>query len=102
LDGQNQLKNGPVRVGPFAAYSGTLSESAILVEHVASAQTMETAPNTPRLVASTADTYCCSIAESRIRESKLQDVQAEGNQQANVTEGKEADTEVNFFKSAEL
>lgn len=53
----------------------------------------------PSLVASTGETYCCSIAESRLREQKKtpdEDV----SHSFTVTEGLE-DTETAYFKSAQ-
>jgi hypothetical protein len=59
------------------------------------------AAKTPRLVASTADTYCCSIAESRVRERTFQDLQSEENQATGPLKEKPGDSEANYFKSAQ-
>jgi hypothetical protein len=56
---------------------------------------------TPTLVASTAATYCCTIAESRIRERELQDATPDESQHLPRTGGNDIDSEVNYFKSAQ-
>lgn len=84
---------------------------------------MEDTSKIPRLLASTGDTYCCSIADSRIRERKLREQDGASTQNEGETirgiaaeTGSEngADTaaetprfrneddlEVNYFKSAQ-
>ena len=63
-------------------------------------QTMEQISKAPNLVASTSDTYCCSIADSKIRESKLQDVQSlEDVTPSGAVNDEELET--NYFKSAQ-
>lgn len=61
---------------------------------------MENFTKTPRLLASTEDTYSCTIAESRIRESNLKDGTEELETVAAKIENAE-DLEVNYFKSAQ-
>ncbi|CAL3971475.1 unnamed protein product [Diplocarpon coronariae] len=66
----------------------------------------KTAPESLRLLASTRDTYCCSINDSRIRESRLRDVDAVTSvtPEAAVKIPRirnEDDLEVNYFKSAQ-
>ncbi len=74
---------------------------------------MEDTLKLPRLLASTGDTYCCSIADSRSRERNLEeDGQAEAEILATVEfdvyskveKGSSRDEdalEVNYFKSAQ-
>lgn len=62
---------------------------------------MEQTTKTPNLVASTSDTYCCSIAESRIRERRLQDVKTLDIGAVPPVESNEDLLEVNYFKSAQ-
>ena len=57
---------------------------------------METPRKAPNLVASTTDIYCCSVAESKLRESKLQHDDATPSLKTN-----EDGNEVNYFKSAQ-
>jgi hypothetical protein len=59
---------------------------------------MDLKTRTPKIVASTTDTYCCTVKESRIREVKLQDASPGDNVQ---TGGIDGETEVNYFKSAQ-
>ncbi|KAH7355139.1 WD40-repeat-containing domain protein [Rhexocercosporidium sp. MPI-PUGE-AT-0058] len=61
---------------------------------------MESNTRSPRLLASTGDTYSCTIAESRTRESNLEDGTAELETVA-VRSGSEEDIEANYFKSAQ-
>ncbi|KAL2070507.1 hypothetical protein VTL71DRAFT_13533 [Oculimacula yallundae] len=61
---------------------------------------MEEQPKLPRLLASTGDTYSCSIAESRARESNLQDATPDIGSETARTD-KEEDLEANYFKSAQ-
>ncbi|TVY23679.1 Guanine nucleotide-binding protein negative regulator [Lachnellula hyalina] len=61
-------------------------------------------PKTPKIVASTGHTYCCSIAESRIRQESLctpvLPTPASSHLQLAV-EAREEDAEQNFFKCAQ-
>jgi len=59
---------------------------------------MEQISKIPTLVASTIDTYCCSILESRIRESKLKDALVP---EQTTRASTEEHLEVNYFKSAQ-
>ncbi|KAG4432246.1 hypothetical protein IFR05_012279 [Cadophora sp. M221] len=61
---------------------------------------MENVTKTPRLLASTGDTYSCTIAESRIRERNPKDGTAELETATARIENAE-DLEVNYFKSAQ-
>jgi hypothetical protein len=64
-------------------------------------QKMDQISRAPRLVASTSDTYCCSIATSKVRESKLQDVRL-GEEEVNLpAEIRDEEFESNYFKSAQ-
>jgi hypothetical protein len=63
-------------------------------------QTMEQISRAPRLVASTSDTYCCSIANSKVRESKLQDVRF-GEEVNLPADMRDEEFESNYFKSAQ-
>jgi hypothetical protein len=60
---------------------------------------METLSKTPRLIASTEDTYCCTIPEFRARVNKLQDVQVPKGKAAELDN--EDDKETNYFKCAQ-
>jgi len=51
-----------------------------MLEDVVTSQSMEPIFKTPNLVASTIDTYCCSITESRRREEKLRGLESEANE----------------------
>jgi hypothetical protein len=64
-------------------------------------QRMEGISRAPSLVASTSDTYCCSIAESKVREDRLKDVQS--SEQDGIAPGssKEEGLKVNYFKSTQ-
>jgi hypothetical protein len=62
---------------------------------------MEQISKAPNLVASTSDTYCCSIADSKIRESKLQDVQSLGEDVTPSGAANDEELETNYFKSAQ-
>ena len=55
----------------------------------------------PSLKASTSDTYCCSIAKSRLRESKLQDVPSQEQLANQGGSMKDEELESNYFKSAQ-
>ena len=55
----------------------------------------------PTLVASTADTYCCPIAESRSRERALQDFQSQQNSPVITSNAVMGEEESNYFKSAQ-
>ncbi|TAQ83905.1 hypothetical protein B7494_g7773 [Chlorociboria aeruginascens] len=67
---------------------------------------MESPHPTPKLVASTTDTYCCTIFESRERGRRPRDGASEGSP-VETTNGiempldPEMDLEVNYFKSAQ-
>jgi telomerase Cajal body protein 1 len=62
---------------------------------------MDPAGKTPTLVASTGATYCCTIAESRLRERQLQ-VATSGESQPLLQRAEnDNDLEVNYFKSAQ-
>jgi hypothetical protein len=61
---------------------------------------MEGISKAPSLVASTSDTYCCSIAESRVLEDRLKDVQSP-ERNAVGPGPKEEELEANYFKSAQ-
>jgi hypothetical protein len=56
---------------------------------------------TPSLVASTSDTYCRSIAESKIRENKLKDVESQEQEYTFIKGMKDEELESNYFKSAQ-
>jgi hypothetical protein len=67
---------------------------------------MDQAPRTPNIVASTAETYCCSISESRSRETTAKDGLSASN--IPLVGGHDSDRifsvqddEVNYFKSAQ-
>ena len=71
---------------------------------------MEQSSIIPRLLASTGDTYCGSIANSRVREYSLvnrqvdkdQDGEHPSQQEVEIPQSKTADdTEANYFKSAQ-
>ena len=62
---------------------------------------MDPVPKTPTLVASTTNTYSCSIAESRVRERSLQAVQSQQSLINPTYNSKEDEEEVNYFKSAQ-
>lgn len=57
---------------------------------------MEDTRKSPGLVASTGDTYSCSIAESWERETKLQGGQLQGPKPSGLE-----NLEANYFKSAQ-
>jgi hypothetical protein len=67
---------------------------------------MDQIPKTPNIVASTGAVYCCSISESRVRESTAKNsLPTEGplvpvEREPNSGIGTEKD-EVNYFKSAQ-
>jgi hypothetical protein len=61
--------------------------------------TMEPTLRTPKLVASTGDTYCCSIAESKTRQESLPAPGVSGDELPR--EANEEDAESNYFKSAQ-
>ncbi|KAG4421972.1 hypothetical protein IFR04_004831 [Cadophora malorum] len=63
-------------------------------------QAMENSSKASRLLASTADTYSCTIAESRIREWYLRDGTPELEKGPTRLDNEE-DLEVNYFKSAQ-
>ncbi|PSS16721.1 hypothetical protein M430DRAFT_19694 [Amorphotheca resinae ATCC 22711] len=56
---------------------------------------------TPPLVASTTETYCCSIKESRLRERRLQHDDSAETRSLSPVEESEGDSEVNYFKSVQ-
>ncbi|KAG9233090.1 hypothetical protein BJ875DRAFT_58624 [Amylocarpus encephaloides] len=60
---------------------------------------MDHPTKTPSLIASTGTTYCCSIAESRIREQKL--LSNDFTEAEVIADRKEGDMEYNYFKSAQ-
>jgi hypothetical protein len=62
---------------------------------------MEQTSKSPKLVASTSDTYCCSIADSRIRENKLQDVPSQEQDAVPLPSMKDEELELNYFKNAQ-
>jgi telomerase Cajal body protein 1 len=62
---------------------------------------MEQILKAPNLVASTSDTYCCSIADSKIRESKLQGVQSLGEDVTPSGAANDEELETNYFKNAQ-
>jgi hypothetical protein len=64
-------------------------------------QKMDQISRAPRLVASTSDTYCCSIAKSKVRESKLQDVRFGGEEVNLSADMRDEEFESNYFKSAQ-
>lgn len=62
---------------------------------------MDQISKTPSLVASTSDTYCCSIADSKVRESRLKDALSLNEPSTPSADIKEEDLEANYFKSAQ-
>ncbi|KAE9371386.1 WD40 repeat-like protein [Stipitochalara longipes BDJ] len=62
---------------------------------------MEQISKAPSLVASTSDTYCCSIADSRTRESRLQDVPSQEQGANPIGSMKDEERESNYFKSSQ-
>jgi hypothetical protein len=62
---------------------------------------MDPTPITPMLVASTGGTYCCSIAESKLREKALRRSLSKEGQDLNPVTGNDNDLEVNYFKSTQ-
>lgn len=63
-------------------------------------QAMENSSKAPRLLASTVDTYSCTIAESRIRERDPRDGTPELDKGPTRLDHEE-DLEANYFKSAQ-
>lgn len=64
-------------------------------------QRMERISKAPSLVASTSDTYCCSIAESKRREGRLKDTQSPEQDVTGPVDTKDEELEANYFKSAQ-
>jgi hypothetical protein len=62
---------------------------------------MDRISRAPRLVASTSDTYCCSIANSKVRESKLQEVRFGDEEVYLPADNRDEEFESNYFKSAQ-
>jgi len=62
---------------------------------------MEGISKSPSLVASTSDLYCCSIAESRVREGNLKDDQSLEQDTTAPKLLKDEDLEANYFKSVQ-
>ena len=70
-------------------------------QYEAGAENMERASKAPSLIASTSDIYCCSIADSRLRESKPQDVSSQEQSSNHRSSMKDEELESNYFKSAQ-
>lgn len=62
---------------------------------------MDQGSKAPTLVASTSDTYCCSVAESKVREGQLRDILSLDETAIPPANTLEDDLEVNYFKCAQ-
>ncbi|CZS89322.1 related to guanine nucleotide-binding protein [Rhynchosporium agropyri] len=84
----------------IVSYIELMSFESSTPQDEATIQEMDQAAKCPRLLASTGDTYSCTIAESRIRESNPEDGTADIGPGVARPE-REEDLEANYFKSAQ-